>query len=67
MAEKKNWIDNTVDGVIDLFPYDYASWKSMDWELVDAFIRKKLLESYKNGAQAERRKASKKPEASANA
>ena len=52
-----NWIEKTIE------EYWEASDTSVKVE-IENFLKKKLLESYKNGAQAERRKASKeKPEA----
>ena len=56
-----NWIEKTLEELEELW-----NVPSLMDEPKRDFIKKKLLESYKNGAQAERRKASKeKPEASA--
>ena len=50
-----NWIEKTVDEIVK------ANLKDEDFKHL---LSEKLKESYKNGAQAERRKASTKPEAS---
>lgn len=59
-----NWIEKTLKEYDELLGKTRAD---EDFgEITHDFWTKKLLESYKNGAQAERRKASKKPEASEN-
>lgn len=60
-----NWIEKTLQEYNELIRNSSAD---EDLEKVsNDFLKRKLLESYKNGAQAERRKAFKKPEASDNA
>ena len=59
-----NWIEKTLEeywSIVRNAPGDDADLDGV----IEDFWKRKLLESYKNGAQAERRKASKKPGASA--
>ena len=50
-----NWIETTIDEIAKA---------NLSDEDLKQLLAEKLKQSYRNGAQAERRKASKKPEAS---